>query len=264
MNCNDNFQRNVRLKGRLLLFMSLCSPFLWSGCAPTPEPVVAPAPAVDLYQLEADAGQALSLAQHNALRLDSLQRRLDSLKKQLLRTDSALAALPLSRMEENLGQVALLREDVQFLRQYLENQYKVPLINPPKKTAPTALVPAPTEYTQAMAFLDQSNYQQAIPLFESVPALYPKNEWSDDAWYWAGESTRLLGDYARAIAAYQKVLTYPTSDKHDDSQYGIAQCFLQLGDRERAAAEFRKVEVHYPQSDRIPQARTELKKLQSR
>jgi len=241
------------------LVFALCS------CAPAPEVTTAPPPAVDLFKLEADVGQALSMSTAANQRLDTLVRRLDSLEQRLRQTDSVIAALPLARNEENINQVTLLREDVNFLRSYLENQHRVPLINPPKKQVPTeALAPAPAEYTQAMTAFDQGRHADAVELFEKVPALYPENTWNDDAWYWSAESSLRAGDFARALAAFQKVLTFTVSDKHDDAQYGIGVCYLRLGDRDRAIAELRKVQVHYPQSDRVPQAQSELNKLQSR
>ena len=89
------------------------------------------------------------------------------------------------------------------------------------------------------------------------------NAWTDDAWYWAGESYMRSGDFARALGAFSKVFTYVSSDKHDDAQYQTGICYLRLGDRERATAELRKVEVLYPQSARVPLAKAELAKLQS-
>jgi TolA-binding protein len=263
MNCEAKIQcKNIA--SHPLGLLAVCFALLLAACAPAPEPKTDPAPAVDLYKLEADAGQALGLALANSKRLDTLQQRLDSLTERLARTDSTLAALPLARTEETINQLTLLREDVQFLRDYLEGQQKVPLINPVKKLPASTLSPAPTEYTQGLAAYDQKRDTDATALFEKVPALYPNSNWSDDAWYWAGESSLRSGDFSRALAAFQKVLTYANSDKHDDAQYAIGQCYMRLGDRDRAVAELRKVEVLYPESDRIPQAQAELTKLQSR
>ena len=271
MNCHAKIQSNnatsphachARVLYRALAAGSLACALL--ACAPAPELQTSPsAPSVDTYRVEADAGTALALAQANARRLDTLTLRLDSLRLSLGHTDSALAALPLARSEETANELTLLREDLRFLRSFLENQGKVPLIQPPRQQPPTELPPAPAEYSQGMTAFDKGSYQAALSSFEKVPALYPENAWTDDAWYWAGESYLRSGDFARALAAFSKVFTYVHSDKHDDAQYQTGICYLRLGDRERATAELRKVEVLYPQSARVPLAKAELAKLQS-
>lgn len=262
MNCVDKIQCTPFTRLRLLV--SLSAVILLAACSPAPAPVTEAAPAVDLYKLEAEASQALGLAQINGKRIDTLSLRLDTLSLRLSRTDSAIAALPYARTEEALDQLAMVREDVQFLRAYLENQRKVPAIVPAKKLPPEVASPAPAAYTKAMSLYDTGDYLTAAGLFESVPSQKDSSSWNDDAWYWAGESALRLGDFSRAIAAFQKVLTYNPSDKLDDAQFGIGLCYVKLGDRDRAIAELRKVAVHYPDSDRVAQANAELEKLQSR
>ncbi|MDR3001308.1 MAG: tetratricopeptide repeat protein [Fibromonadaceae bacterium] len=210
---------------------------------------------------EATANQALKLAKADSLRLDSISLHQEFLSKRIDLLDSLSAALPIATASENQLQLALLREEVIFLRKFLENQDKVPLINPSRTQLPTAPSALPLEYEQAQYLFTQKNYQAAAMQFEKVTVLYPKSDWADAAWYWSGESHMALGNYSQAISAFQKVFFYTQSIKQADAQFQIGMCFLRMGDREQAKNALRRVQDFYPKSPRALQAQSELKKL---
>ena len=219
-------------------------------------------PEVDVVKVEATANNALRLANADSVWISAIGVHLDFLSKRIDILDSLSIMQPFATATENQLQMALLREEVAFLRRFLENQNHVPIVNPNRQQAPKTPGPLPIEYEQAQYLFTQKQYQAAAKQFESVTVLYPKSDWTDDAWYWAGESQMALGNYAQAISAFEKVFFYPESIKQADAQFQIGMCLLRIGDKEHARTAFRKVQEFYSKSPRALQAQSELKKLQ--
>jgi tol-pal system protein YbgF len=216
---------------------------------------------VDIYEVEATADAALSLAKLDSLRIASLSLGLDTVSKQVDFMDSVFSVMPIARIEENQLQIALLREEVAFLRRFLENQNQVPLVNPSREQVPAVPSGLPAEYEQAQYLFSQKSYEAAAKAFESVTVLYPRSKWASDAWYWIGEARMALGNYSQAISAFEKVFFYTQSIKHPDAQFQIGVCLQRIGNAEAARVVFRKVQEFYPKSPRALQAQSELKKL---
>jgi tol-pal system protein YbgF len=244
----------MKFSNFLLLFAAL----LLAACASSEKSVP---PGVDMFQVEATANEALKLAKTDSARITSISLYLDFITKRIDLLDSISVAIPLATSGENQLQIALLREEVTFLRKFLENENKVPLINPSRVQAPEPPYPAPEEYQQAQYLFTQKKYEAAAKQFEKVTVLYPKSDWADDAWYWVGESQMALGNFAQAVSAFEKVFFYTESIKHPDAQFQIGICLLRMGNSEYAKAAFRKVQEFYPKSPRSLQAQTELNKL---
>jgi len=214
-----------------------------------------------MVAVEATANEALSLAKADSAQVAALWEHLEFMARRLDLLDSLSSALPLAATGENQLQLALLREEVIFLRKFMEGQDKVPLMNPTRENLPQAAGYLPPEYEQAQYLFTQKNYKDAAKKFEEFTVKYPKSDWTDDAWYWIGESQMALGNYALAIAAYEKVFFYAESLKQADAQFQIGMCLLKMGNVEHAKNALRKVQESYPRSPRALQAQTELKKL---
>ncbi|MDR1830730.1 MAG: tetratricopeptide repeat protein [Candidatus Fibromonas sp.] len=238
----------------LFLLISL----LIISCAPAEKAIP---PGVDMFKVEATANEALTLAKTDSAQIAALAPYLEYISKRIDLLDSISTSLPITVANENQLQIALLREEVTFLRRFLENQDKVPLINPSRKQLPEAPGPFPPEYDKAQYLFSQKNYEAAANQFEKVTVLYPKSDWADDAWYWAGEAQMALGNYALAISAFEKVFFYPESVKQVDAQFQIGVCLIRMGNLELAKNALRKVQEFYPRSPRALQAQTELNKL---
>ncbi|GHV10739.1 hypothetical protein AGMMS49938_00280 [Fibrobacterales bacterium] len=231
-----------------------------TACAPSEKSIPS---GVDVFKVEQTANDALNLARVDSAQTAALALNLEFLSKRIDLLDSISSALPISAASENQMQIALLREEVSFLRRFLENQRgSVELINPQRKQPPQAANPMPSEYEQAwFLFNDRRDYANAAVWFEKATVLYPKSDWADDAWYWVGECQIALGNYAQAISAFEKVFLYNNSNKAADAQFQIGISLIRLGDREHATAAFRKVQEFYPKSPRALQAGTELNRL---
>jgi tol-pal system protein YbgF len=244
----------MKLANALLLFFAFC----FAACSSSEKAIPS---GVDMFKVEATANEALNLAKADSLKILFLLRHLDSMSMRIDLLDSLSAVAPLASASENQLQIALLREEVIFLRKFTENQNKVPLINPSREQAPKSLAGMPEEYEQAQYLFSQKKYSDAAKTFEKVTVLYPKSDWADDAWYWAGESQMALGNYALAISAFEKVFFYSESIKHADAQFQVGACLLKMGSVEQAKAALRKVQEFYPKSPRALQAQGMLNRL---
>jgi len=239
----------------LLFLVASC---FFAACAPSEKSIPA---GVDVSKIDATANAALNLARADSAQIASISLYIDYLSKRIDMLDSLNSMAPLAMASENQLQLALLREEVIFLRKFWENQNLVPLVNPQREQAPKAPSYLPPEYEQAQYLYSQKNYSEAAKNFEKVTVLYPRGDWADAAWYWAGESQMALGNYAQAISAFEKVFFYAESVKQPDAQYQIGICFLRMGSKDLAKAALRKVQEFYPKSSRALQAQTELNKI---
>jgi len=230
----------------------------FAACAPSEKSVP---PGVDMFKVEATANEALNLAKADSAQIVSISHYLEFLSKRIDLLDSLSAMTPLAMTNENQLQLALLREEVIFLRKFLENQNHVPLVNPNREQAPKAPSPLPAEYEYAQYLYSQKKYSDAAKNFEKVTVLYPRGDWTDAAWYWSGESYMALGNYAQAISAFEKVFFYTESIKQADAQFQIGMCLLKMGSKDLAKAALRKVQEFYPKSPRALQAQSELNKI---
>jgi len=238
--------------------LPLAAAGFFAACAPSEKSVPS---GVDMFKVEETANKALELAKVDSSQIVSISRYLEFLSKRIDLQDSLSATAPLAMTSENQLQLALLREEVIFLRKFWENQNQVPLINPRREQAPQAPSPLPPEYEQAQYLYSQKNYKDAAKGFEKVTVLYPRSDWADDAWYWVGESQMELGNYAQAISAFEKVFFYTESIKQADAQFQIGICLLRMGNKDLAKVALRKVQEFYPKSPRALQAQSELNRI---
>jgi TolA-binding protein len=217
-------------------------------------------PEIDMLEMKENSDVALRLVQQTRMDMDALSTRLAELERIVVDLSNTLQSLPLARMEELQNRVTLVNEELQLLKKQVAEGAKVPTFHP-KRQAKPSLTDAPANYRSGINAFDNKNFGVAAGFFEKAIQEDPQGKYADDAWYWIGESWFRMGDFARAMTAYQKVFHYINTDKGDDAQFRIAQCFLKLGDRDRAAHEFRKVEVLYPESEYVQKVKLELKKI---
>jgi outer membrane protein assembly factor BamD (BamD/ComL family) len=71
-----------------------------------------------------------------------------------------------------------------------------------------------------------------------------------------------VGNFAKAVTAFRKVLAFQESEKADDAQLKLGYCYLRLGERRRAVEEFKKVVSLFPDSEYTERAKEELAKLE--
>jgi len=70
-------------------------------------------------------------------------------------------------------------------------------------------------YTAAYLALKSGRYEEAITKFRDLLKAYPKGQYSDQAYYWLGESYLALNNVSRAIGNMEWLVShYPESTKH--------------------------------------------------
>ena len=116
-------------------------------------------------------------------------------------------------------------------------------------------------YDDALDDYNRRRYQAAINKFERLLATDRNTSLADNCQYWIGECYYGLGDYTRAIAAFEKVFSFTNSNKSDDAQLKLGLCYLRLNEVSRAREELERLLSHYPKSEYISLAERFLNKL---
>ena len=99
--------------------------------------------------------------------------------------------------------------------------------------------------------------------FESLLSQNRNNSLSDNAQYWIGESYYGLGEYQKAITAFEKVFTFSNSNKDDAAQLKLGLCYMKLNDNVKAREELEKLISDYPTSESVGLARRLLNQIQT-
>ena len=221
-------------------------------------------PEIDVLQMKENTDAALRLSQQSKMDIDAIHTRLSELERMTIDLNNSVLSLPLARMEELENKITLLTEEIGTLKKVIATSGKIKTFNTSGKIVQSKkhlLEPPPSIYKKATQYFHSKEYIPAIALFQKVADDAPQGNYADDCYFWIGESHYNLGDYAKAITAYQKVFSYIDTEKGDNAQYKLGQSFLKLGDKKQAINEFKKLIVLYPDSDYVKKSRLELQKL---
>lgn len=116
-------------------------------------------------------------------------------------------------------------------------------------------------YRSALALYNTRKYREAIEAFSRLLQENSTNSYADNCQYWIGESYYGLGNFAQAIAEFEKVFAYPNSNKSDAALLKLGITYLKLGDRASARTQFEQLVANYPKSEYIDRARGYLGRL---
>lgn len=137
-------------------------------------------------------------------------------------------------------------------------------------------------YKTAKAFLEgekkrilgvpiKSNVPRAQQMFETIVAKAPFSKWAPLSQFSIGQALEKEGKYPEAVAAYQQVVTrYPNDPVSDDAQYQAGYVRLRQyregsydrADAAKAREAFEDFVNRYPNSEKVPQARENMKTLE--
>lgn len=115
--------------------------------------------------------------------------------------------------------------------------------------------------------------ERAQKMFEAIVKSAPFSKYAALSQFNVGLALERQGLVPQAVEAYQQVIErYPTSDVADDAQYQIGYAYLKQareGSYDQAAAQkardaFSDFSARYPSSEKLPQARENLKLLEGR
>ena len=238
-------------------------------------------PQIDVIRVKETADEALRISNELRREVAALTARMTELDNRVLLLSEEVSNVSTAKIEELEVRLALLTEaykDMYVKLQAFEVQIR--LIQrpgtpppPPVSTAPPPsftvtssgdLIISSPEYDLYMSGLRLFNarsYERALAVFVECLAKFPDGEFRDRAQYWIGECYYQMGQMARAIEEYQKVLTHRNSTKADAAQFQIALAYQKLGQSERARAEFRRLIERFPASNFTERARKYLAEL---
>ena len=117
-------------------------------------------------------------------------------------------------------------------------------------------------YLKSFDLLKGGRYDDAISGFKSMLAKYPQGNYSDNAWYWTGESYYIKKDFPNALSSYRSLLEkFGSSPKVPDAllKTGIIQQEQKRNDAAKAA--YNRVIKEFPNSSAAIQARTRVAQL---
>jgi len=131
--------------------------------------------------------------------------------------------------------------------------------------APAALSSAAEEeaqYLKSFDLLKAQKYDDAIAGFKGMIAKYPQGNYTDNAWYWTGESYYIKKDYPNAIASYRALLEkFPASPKVPDGLLKLGIILQDQKKTDQAKAAYNRVIKEFPSSSAATQARTRIGQL---
>ena len=117
-------------------------------------------------------------------------------------------------------------------------------------------------YLKSFDLLKGGKYDDAIAGFKSMLGKYPQGNYSDNAWYWTGESYYIKKDFPNALSSYRSLLEkFGSSPKVPDAllKTGIIQQEQKKNDAAKAA--YNRVIKEFPNSSAAIQARTRVAQL---
>jgi len=203
--------------------------------------------------------------------------RVDSNASMIQENNKAIAEMQkkLAELENKINQsltsessgVQELKENISFLNdQVLRLDNSIRTNRPaPRPQAASAFKPGgfdvKTSYDAALAEYEARHYESAISGFSEVLTVAPNNSLADNAQYWIGECYYSLGNFEKALDAFNKVFSYQNSNKLSDAHYKVAKTYERMGNKNAARDEYKAVIQNFPGTTAAEHAKTELGKL---
>ncbi len=127
-------------------------------------------------------------------------------------------------------------------------------------------------YEEAFRMYRGGEYSSAVDRFRGFLQTHPSSDYADNALFWIGECYFKLGDYERAVLAFEDVTKrFPQGNKVADALYRQGVALIEIGKKnddegtynEAARQIFDRIVRDHPQSERVPEAKRQLEKLGS-
>jgi len=119
-------------------------------------------------------------------------------------------------------------------------------------------------YTAAYLALKSGRYDEASSGFVKVIKAHPKGEYTDQAYYWLGESLVALRRNEEALESFTVVANqYPKSPNHAAALLKSASVYKSMKYYDQAKKTLQRVIKEYPDGRTAERARAELKALPS-
>ncbi len=228
-------------------------------------------PEIDVVQVKEYSEEALKLAQEAKIDVQMINTKLADIDQRLVVLSEEVSSVSLAKIEELENRLSLLIEAFKDLHEQMAAIEVLPQIRVGKKKKTAVFSPSEAgalvtsseydHYQSALRTYDKHTYDKAREMFVDLLKKYPKGEYRDKAQYWIGECYYAKGDYANAIASFNKVFEYKRSSKADDAQLKLGLSYLRMGKNGMAADEFKRLINRYPGSEYVPRAEKYLSEI---
>lgn len=132
-------------------------------------------------------------------------------------------------------------------------------MDPRPSAAATGAADEETAYLKAFDALKAGKYDSAITGFRAMLEKWPQGNFSDNAWYWMGESHYVKQQYRASLDAFNAMVErFPASPKVPDALFKAGLSQWSLKDADGAKALWRRVVKDYPNSNAAGLARQRL------
>lgn len=119
-----------------------------------------------------------------------------------------------------------------------------------------------SDFDAAMAAYEAGDYAAAAEGFEAYTETYPGGALSAEAHYWRGQAEAGQGAWNRAARAYLASFSgAPDAPRAAESLYRLGTSLNELGQRDEACLTLREVEIRYPASPIVLDARAAMTRL---
>ncbi|MBT4482990.1 MAG: tetratricopeptide repeat protein, partial [Candidatus Latescibacteria bacterium] len=187
--------------------------------------------AVILEQVDHNAATILE----NKTELTEISRRLNDLENKTNTT-----------MTDNNATIQEIRENQTFMNDQivrLDSSIRTKRPSASRPGAASAFKPGGFDvnasYKGARDEYYSRRYESAISGFTELLTVAPNNDLADNAQYWIGECYYAIGNFEKALDAFEKVFNFPDSNKLSDAQIKLGLTYLKLGNTNNALEEFR-------------------------
>jgi len=118
-------------------------------------------------------------------------------------------------------------------------------------------------YTAAYLALKSGRYDEASSGFVEVIKTHPKGEYTDQSYYWLGESLAALKRYKEALESFTIVVNeYPKSSKYASALMRIGYIYQVIQQSDDARAALNRVIKEFPNSKEAVRAKAQLEIIQ--
>ncbi len=208
--------------------------------------------------------------------LEALQQKIEALEQVNIQQVSMITSL--SSHVEELHRVKKVKPRKK-VKKIKKPAAKVAVKHPAPIVKKPAVAPAPAPliakvdraalaeaeknaYTSAYLALKSGRFDEASTAFNKQLDLYPQGEYSDQAWYWLGETRYAQGDHAKAHNAFKYVADhYANSVKHAAALLKLGQLAQQQNKHAEARSYYQRLIQTHADSSLSEQARAALSNL---
>jgi len=160
-----------------------------------------------------------------------------------------------------------LYQDLDRRLQKLENESHPVRLAPEPKIANAPPVPSSQEeestYLHVFDQLKAGRYDDAIAGFKDMTEKWPQGRYTDNAWYWMGESYYVKHDYDSALKSFHTLMErFPQSPKVPDALLKVGLSQVELKHKDEAKTAWQRLIKEFPNTNAAKLAQQRLDQLQ--